>query len=166
MSGVKFSTYYCKVHDFLFGNCSEKILFSSCTTDYSGTCDCSFPERSLEDISIEKNMFWLKRFHDIESSHEYVTQPKAWVNINFTTNVIYPATSEFFILINGELQYDRSFIQAANNSSAVLILFGNEENMVEWQLYETFSTSSQLLNSGSFILNPKKFENLTYDLTY
>lgn len=166
LSGVNFSTYFCKKYDFEFGNCIDIVLLSSCITDNIGICNCSFPERSFEDIIIEKPMYWLKHYHTIESSHEYVIQPQAWVNVNFITNAEYPSTSTFFIKIEGELRYVQEYIQPINTSNKVLTLFGNEENKVDWVLYKTFNSSSEILNSGSFILNPKKFENLTYTLTY
>lgn len=164
--GVNFSTYYCKDYDIEFGSCIDKVLLSSCKTDNNGICNCRFPERSFEDIIIEKPMYWLKHYHNIESSHEYIIQPEAWVNINFITNAEYTSTCTFFITIDGELNYVQEYIQPINTSNKILTLFGNEENKVDWVLYETFNSSSEVLNSGSFILNPKKFENLTYTLNY
>src|SRR3970282_445655 len=162
ISGAKFSTYYCKDYDVDFGSCIDKVLLSSCITDNNGICNCSFPESSFEDIIIEKSMYWLKHYHNIETSHEYVIQPEAWVNINFATNAEYPSTCTFFIKIDGELRYIQEYIQPINTINKVLTLFGNEENKVDWGLYKTFNASSEVLNSGSFILNPKKFENLAY----
>lgn len=166
LSGAKFSTYYCKDYDVEFGNCIDKVLLSSCITNINGICNCSFPERSFEDIIIEKPMYWSKHYHNIESSQEYVIQPEAWVNVNFKTNVEYPSTITFFIIINGELSFVREYVQPSNGTNKVFRLFGNEENKVDWVLYRTFNASSEVINSGSFILNPKKIENLTYTLNY
>lgn len=166
LSGAKFSTYYCKEYDAEFGTCSQKVLLSSCTTDNNGICSCSFPEKSFEEIIIEKPMYWFKLYRTFESSHEYLIQPKAWVAIIFATNVEYPSTATFFIKIDGELRFVQEFIQPITTSNKVITLFGNEENKVDWVLYTTFNSSSEVLNSGSFILNPKKFENLTYTLNY
>lgn len=166
VSGVNFSTYYCKAYDVEFGSCIDKVLFASCITNDNGICNCSFPERSLEDIIIEKPGYWLKHYHKIESSNEYEIQPEAWVNINFITSAEYPSTSTFFIKIEGELCYVLEYIQPIHTSNKVVTLFGNEKNEIDWVLYETFNSSSEVLNSGSFVLNPKKFESLTYTLNY
>lgn len=164
LSGVKFSTYYCKEYDFEFGKCTAPILLSSCITDNNGICNCSFPKGAFEKVTIEKSMYWSGYYSN--SSYEYMIQPEAWVNVNFKTDTEYPSTSTFFIIINGELRFVREYIQPSNNSNKVFRLFGNEENKVDWVLYKTFNSSSEILNSGSFTLNPKKFENLTYTLTY
>lgn len=164
VSGAKFSTYYCKHYDAEFGNCLEKVLLSSCTTDDNGTCNCSYPKRAFEGITIEKPMYWTNYLKS--DNFEFMIQPQAWVKVNFITNNGYPSTTTLFIKIEGELRYTQEYIQPANTSNKILTLFGNEENKVHWVLYKTFNTSSEVLNSGSFILNPKKFENLTYTLNY
>ncbi|KIA86122.1 hypothetical protein [Flavobacterium sp. AED] len=163
LSGVKFSTYYCNAYDSEFGNCISPILWSSCTTDSKGNCKCSFPKNAFEKVTIEKSMYW-SRYYII--NNEYLIEPEAWVNLNFKTVVAYPSTSTFFIIINGELRFVREFIQPTYNSSKVFRLFGNEENKVDWVLYKTFNSSDEILASGSFVLNPAKFENLTYTLNY
>ncbi|ESU20467.1 hypothetical protein FEDK69T_29890 [Flavobacterium enshiense DK69] len=165
ISGAKFTTYYCKEHDFEFGGCLEEVALSTCTTNNNGACNCAFPERSFNRISIERNDYWSKHFQ-IESNNVYTLQPQAWVTINFNTETEYPATSQFFIRINGEIQSIPISIQAVNNSTRVLTVFGNEENRVVWELRETFNMTSPLLNSGNFTLNPKKLEHLKYTLHY
>jgi len=164
LSGVMFSTYSCKQYDIEFGNCIDQVLFSSCITDNNGICNCSFPNINFEKITIEKSMYWPRIYS--ENSYEYMIEPKAWVNINFMTDVEYPTTSYFFITVNGEKGFERSFVQAANNSNSILTLFGNEENMVDWVLYKAFNSTSEILKSGNFILKPNKFENLSYTLNY
>ncbi|WPR72417.1 hypothetical protein SLW70_04555 [Flavobacterium sp. NG2] len=164
LPGVKFSTYYCKGYDQYVG-CINEILLSSCVTDSNGSCNCSFPKKAFEKVTIEKPMYWSKQLNNY-GDFEYIIHPEAWVNVNFKTDAVYPSSSTFFIIINGELQFVREYIQAINNSNKVFRLFGNEENKVDWVLYKTFNSNSDILNSGSFILNPKKFENLTYTLTY
>ncbi|TDD74145.1 hypothetical protein [Flavobacterium caseinilyticum] len=163
---VKFSIYFCKKYDVEFGTCIEKEQLSSCVTDKNGICKCTFPKNSFADIIIEKPMYWIKHYHNIERSKEYVIQPEAWVNINFIANAEYPSTCTFFIKIDGELRYAQEIFQLINPSNKVLTLFGNEENKINWILYKTFNSNSEVLNSGSFILNPKKFKNLTYTLNY
>lgn len=163
LSGVKFGTYYCNGYDSEFGNCISPILWSSCTTDNSGNCNCSFPKSAFEKITVEKSMYWSVYSR---SSNVYLIEPEAWVDVNFKTDVEYPSTSTFFIIINGELRLVREFIQPAYNSNKVFRLFGNEENKVDWVLYKTFNSNDEILASGSFTLNPKKFENLTYTLAY
>jgi hypothetical protein len=163
LSGVKFSTYYCDAYDSEFGNCISPILWSSCMTDNNGNCNCSFPKNAFEKITIDKSMYWPGYYR---STNEYLIEPKAWVNLNFKTDVEYPSTSTFFITINGELRFVREYIQPTHNSNKVFTLFGNEENKVDWVLYKTFNSSDEILASGSFTLNPKKFENFTYTLTY
>jgi len=164
LSGVKFSTYSCKEYDIEFGNCTDRVLFSSCMTDNNGTCNCRFPKNNFEKVTIEKSMYWPRIYS--ENSYEYMIEPQAWVNINFMTDVEYPTTSYFFITVNGEKGFERSFIQAANNSNSILTLFGNEENTVDWVLYKTFNSTSEILKSGNFTLKPNKFENLSYTLNY
>lgn len=165
VSGAKFSTYYCKQYDFEFGNCTKEVKLSSCTTNNDGICNCAFPENSFRKIIIQSDKHW-SQYYQTEPNNEYVIQPKAWVTLNFTTDAEYPATSYFFIRINGEIQSTPAFIQAINNSSLVLTVFGNEENSAVWELRETFNATAPLLNSGSFTLNPKRFEHLTYTLHY
>jgi hypothetical protein len=170
LSGVEFSTYSCNKFDIEFG-CTNRVVFGSCITDNNGICNCRFPS-DLKRITIEKSMYWYwvrEQIHFGGNSYEFIIEPEAWVNINFITNVEYPTTSYFYITVKGEGGFyssDSSFIQAANNSNTILTLFGNEENVVDWVLYITQNTSSEILNAGSFTLNPNKFENLTYTLNY
>lgn len=168
VSGAKFSTYYCKEYDIEFGQCTYEntILLSSCTTDNNGICNCIFPNMSFHHINIEKSMYWAKHYHNIESSNEYTIQPEAWVNVTFKTNATYPSTSIFYVKINGELRYETASVPVINNSNKIFILFGNEENKIDWVLHKTYDSGSEILNSGSFILHPNKFENLEYTLNY
>lgn len=161
ISGAKFSTYYCTGFDQYIG-CTEKILLSSCITDNNGICNCIFPEKSFEEIIIEKSMYWTKRYRQIENTNEYIIQPEAWVSVNFKTDVVYPSTSTFSIRINGELKSVQEYVQETNISNKVFTLFGNEENKVSW----TLLGNSEILNSGNFTLHPNKFENLEYTLNY
>lgn len=164
LPGVKVSTFYCKHYDIEFGKCTDEVLFSSCTTSSEGTCNSRFPKDNFNGVSIEKAQYWFEHYHEI--GYQYTLIPEAWIDIHFVTNVEYPATAYFFITVIGNNRFERSFIQASNDSHETLTLFGNQENKIEWVLYETFNASSEVLNSGSFTLNSDKFENLTHTLTY
>ena len=59
-----------------------------------------------------------------------------------------------------------NYVPAATTSNQILTLYGNEVNKIEWVLYETYNSTSEILNSGNFELNPEKFENLSYTLNY
>lgn len=164
LSGVKFTTFFCKEYDIQFSKCINEVLFSSCITSDNGTCTFKFPKDNFQGVSVEKAQYWFEHYH--EKGYHYILVPEAWVDIHFITSEEYPSTSHFFITVFGVGRYDRSFIQANNNSNETLTLFGNQENKIDWVLYETFNASSKVLNSGSFTLNPEKFENMTYSIIY
>lgn len=164
VSGVKFTTYYCKEFDFLSGYCTDAAQLSSCTTNNNGACDCAFPENPIYHIiTIHHNDYWPINYNYIPPNNEYFVQAKAWVTLNFKTDAEYPSTNYFSMRIIGEYRSNEISIYATNNSSIVLKLFGNEENRVVWEFY---GMNSQIINSGVFTLNPQKLEHLTYTLHY
>lgn len=164
LQGVTVTTYFCRKYDFEFGACTEVVMFASCITDNNGICKSRFPEDNFHRITIEKSGYWTKYVREI--SNEFIIQPEAWVDINFITNEEYPETSYFFIAVIGENGDYMNNIPAATTANQILTLYGNEVNKIEWVLYETYNSTSEILNSGNFELNPEKFENLNYTLNY
>lgn len=164
VADVWITTFYCNRYDNEFGTCTEKIEFSTCMTDLEGKSNCNFPERSFHRVLFEKPGYWLKQFDEIKN--EYMIEPEAWIDIIFTTDKEYPENSTFFVTVDGENIYETSYFEANNISTERLTLFGNQENIIRWRLFESFNASSDLLNSGSITLNPDKFEILTYTLNY
>ena len=164
LSGVKFTTFSCKEYDVQFSKCINEVQFSSCITGDNGTCTSKFPKHNFNGVSIEKPQYWFE--HNHEMGYEYTLIPEAWVDIEYLTDIDYPETAYFFITVNGENKFNRNFLPEEDISNETLKLFGNQENIINWVLYETNNASSEVLNSGSFTLNPEKFENLTYSLTY
>lgn len=162
LSGARVSTYSCKIPDIEFG-CIEFELFSSCLTDNNGICKLKYPDY-FEKLWVEKPNYWLGSFKD--RSTKYFISPKAWVDISFITDQEYPSTSTFFISVVGEKSFERHYIQKTGYFNSVFNLFGNEENVIKWVLYENFNATSEILNSGEFRLNPQRFENLTLELYY
>lgn len=164
LEGVKISTYFCNKYDFEFGACTDVVRYAACITDIQGICKFGLPENDFHSITIEKSVYWIKFLEEI--SEEIILQPEAWVDINFITGADYPTASYFFILVIGENGEYMNYIQAVNNSNTTLTLYGNENNKIEWVLYEAYNASSAILNSGNFELTPEKFENLSHTLNY
>lgn len=164
VEGVTVSTYFCKRYDTQFSACTEAALYSSCITNINGICTYVLPEDNFHRIIIEKPGYWIIFTEEI--SDEFIIQPEAWVDVNFITGAEYPATGYFFISVTGENRSHMNYIQAVNNSESTLTLYGNENNKIEWVLYETYNASSAILNSGNFELKPEKFENLIFTLNY
>ena len=162
LSGAKVTSYSCGVPDIEF-SCIRFDLFSSCITDNDGICNLRYPDY-FEKVRIEKSNYWSRSTK--EKAEEYFIHPKAWVDISFKTDFEYPATSTFFIFIDGEESFERHYIQETGNFNNTFTLFGNEENVIKWTLYEKFNASSLVLNSGEFKMSPEKFEILTLELAY
>lgn len=162
---VKVSTFSCKNYDVEFGNCTEQVLFSSCTTNSTGTGNCRFPKINFHKVTLEKPQHWLATYRN-ENNYRYTIVPESWIEISFQTNVDFPETAHFFITVTGDNSYTQTFIPESGISTETLTLLGNQENDIDWVLYETNNASSAVLNSGSFTIEAGKFENLSYTLNY
>lgn len=164
LAGVEFYTFSCEMYDIEFGKCLKEVEFSSCVTGTNGKCNLKFPRSNFIRVKFLKDRYWYESSKNKESVYTLV--PEASVNIIFATDVEYPSSSVFSITVHGTNRYDGYWIQQENLSSERFTLYGNQGNRIDWVLYENANTSSQVLNSGSFKLNPNRFEELIYSLEY
>lgn len=172
LEDVKVTLYGCSQIDFEFG-CISPDLEAAFNSDANG--NCIVPKNVYNKMNgkavVEKTKYWRKSYKN--SSLELSIEPEAWVNITTKTTTKYPSTSFILFRTTGELGVvSVEKITPANSSNLNYRLFGNETNIINWVLYESgnpvgiYCADCPVISSGTFILNPQKFEQTTYTLNY
>ncbi|WP_373517175.1 hypothetical protein [Pricia sp.] len=169
LAGVKISLYKCTNYDNEFG-CQSKAVFATHFTDQNGQYAFTSSKYSQvnEGIILSKSQYW-----DMQGNQgEIPMEPEAIVNLTLKTSNAYPDKSLFQLKTTGELGSAsfETFI-APKDSTFSYRLFGNEINTINWIVLTKELGCYQYCDydtiaSGSFILNPKKFETLNSSVDY
>lgn len=166
LQGVEISLYYCK-YDIEFG-CQKKLLRTH-MTDAKGEYKMTEEEylEADEGFILRKPQYWGRN----TKTEEIAMEPEAWTTISIKTNTTYPITSFFVLKTTGELGIESAkFFKAPKDSIVDFRLFGNEMNNVGWTVYKIgyppYCNPCEILATGSFSLNPQKFDTLTSSINY
>lgn len=166
LQGVEISLYYCQ-YDIEFG-CQKRLLRTH-MTDAKGEYKMTEKEylEADEGFILRKPQYW-----EVNRKREEITmEPEAWTTISIKTNTAYPSTSYFVLKTTSELGIESTKIFKAPKDSIVdFRLFGNETNIVSWEVYEVgyppYCNPCEAIATASIILRPQKFETLQSSINY
>lgn len=173
LEGVNLTLYGCGKVDWELGCVGHTQ--ANFISDANGNCNVprNVYTGNNEKAKITKPKYW-NIVHKYNLT-ELAIEPEAKVFITLRTTTEYPSTSYIELKTTGELGLTSTTrMVPAQSSTFNFRLFGNEENKIDWILYDsgypgypnTNCRTCMAIAYGSFTLHPQKFENLTYTLNY